>query len=239
MCNATLLNRSFQRCGLNSAEEAARADLTRIEDSLEGLRRRITSATACVRPLMQPTTPAAAPSASENSTFSAHTPTTSAASLPGAQVAAGSVGRGSNGAFGGAAVGAPAGSTAMNRKRLGSVGPLRMTKSGKAYTGLGSGCRTAVLFGGVESNVNGVAASNEELPGSWSVRAQRGANVQGQNVDARGGEVAGRVGGVELNSQQLEKLKVQVRVVEQQLDQIRQMESEVSTLCNEAARQYG
>lgn len=74
LCNATLLNSSFQRCGLNSGEEAARTDLTRMEDSLETLRRRAANATARVRPLMheQPTDPVATPSCSENSTGTAN-----------------------------------------------------------------------------------------------------------------------------------------------------------------------
>ena len=61
LCNITLLNASFQHCGLNTAEEAASSDLTRIEDSLETLRRRASIATTRVKPLMHPQGPVATP----------------------------------------------------------------------------------------------------------------------------------------------------------------------------------
>lgn len=235
LCNATLLNSSFQRCGLNSAEEAARTDLTRIEDSLDTLKRRTTNATTCVRPLMQPTDPVATPSSSENATGPAKVRGPQG-TTPGAP---GTVGR-----FGGGAGSQSPSSgwfqgSVAHQRRLGAVGPLRVAKNGKTYTGMGSGWKSAELFGGV-SVTNSSSSSADRVSDGRMSEAQKGGRSQHVGLDSRGagkGAIVGVVAGVEMNSQQMEKLKVQVRGVEQQLDQIRQLQSEVVALCDETTRQ--
>jgi hypothetical protein len=231
LCNATLLSASFQYCGLNSAEEAARADLTRIEDSIDTLKRQTATAQARLQPLLQPATSCAQPTSSEHS---AH-----AASPLGAHAHAQSAGDSRR---------SPASGwlqrSTMHQKRILSAGPLRVAKNGETYTGRGTGWRSVGLFGGVNLTESSSSSTDGAPRGGRSWAAKTGGSLlTGSQSRARAGMrgtggVVGVVAGVEMNSQQLEKLKEQVRCVEQQLEHVRKLQNEVAALCDETVRQY-